>query len=135
MTTTKHAARAGATTIEPAPSTSTTTEKPAASTTPERPATPVSDMPPLHVTQDGIPVDEHVVPHVSRSDREWQSFRRRARIVIGVTVTVCLLLLAALLIGLSRSQPVARTHAAPSPTPVTLLSPFTGTALSGVIAF
>jgi hypothetical protein len=105
---------------------------PTAPTTP-LPSTTVADLPPLHVTSDDIPANEHLT--VPQSVIEWQNYRRRAPIVIGVVVTLCVLILVALAIGISRMAPASHTRSAPAPTPVTLVSPFTGDALTGVIAF
>ena len=112
----------------------TTTGQSAAATS-SPPPTHVSDMPPLHVTKAGIPTDEHVPVHVPQSVIDWQVFHRRARIVIGTVATLCLLLGVVLLVGATRTQQASTARHAPAPTPVGLISPFTGAPLTGVITF
>jgi hypothetical protein len=95
--------------------------------------THVVDLPPLRVTSDDIPADEHLP--VPQSVLDWENYRRRTPIVIAVVVTLCVLLLLALAISVSRMPPTSYARSAPAPTPVTLVSPFTGQPLPGVIAF
>ena len=112
----------------------TTRRSTAPLTTPASPPTTVEDMPPLHVTRAGIPTDEHLPVHVPQSVIDEQVFHRRARIVITVIATLCVLILAAMAVY-ARSQPASQTRSAPAPTSTTLISPFTNAPLNGVIAF